>query len=33
VGAPAGEYLVVEDSGDIYGVLAATDVERAVVGR
>ncbi|MGH3343511.1 MAG: site-2 protease family protein, partial [Carbonactinosporaceae bacterium] len=28
--APATEYLVVEPSGEIYGVLAATDVERAV---
>jgi Zn-dependent protease len=27
---PATEYLVVEDNGDIYGVLAASDVERAV---
>ncbi|MER5491920.1 site-2 protease family protein [Streptomyces sp. NPDC002490] len=29
--APATEYLVVEDSGEIYGVLSATDVERAFV--
>ncbi|MGH3327063.1 MAG: site-2 protease family protein [Streptomycetales bacterium] len=29
--APATEYLVVEPSGEIYGVLAATDVERAAV--
>ncbi|MFF0187286.1 site-2 protease family protein [Streptomyces sp. NPDC005244] len=29
--APATEYLVVEDSGDIYGVLSAADVERAFV--
>lgn len=28
---PATEYLVVEDSGDIYGVLSAADVERAFV--
>lgn len=27
---PASEYLVVEANGDIYGVLAATDVERAL---
>jgi Zn-dependent protease len=27
---PATEYLVVEDNGDIYGVLASADVERAV---
>lgn len=26
---PASEYLVVEENGDIYGVLATTDVERA----
>ncbi|MER6159464.1 site-2 protease family protein [Streptomyces sp. NPDC001868] len=29
--APATEYLVVEDSGEIYGVLSAADVERAFV--
>lgn len=29
--SPATEYLVVEDTGEIYGVLAATDVERAFV--
>ncbi|MBA4862588.1 site-2 protease family protein [Streptomyces sp. PSKA54] len=28
---PATEYLVVEDTGEIYGVLSATDVERAFV--
>lgn len=28
---PASEYLVVEDTGEIYGVLAATDVDRAFV--
>ncbi|MFE9663563.1 site-2 protease family protein [Streptomyces sp. NPDC005955] len=28
---PATEYLVVEDSGEIYGVLSAADVERAFV--
>ncbi|MEU3349254.1 site-2 protease family protein [Streptomyces sp. NPDC006700] len=28
---PATEYLVVEDSGEIYGVLSASDVERAFV--
>ncbi|WP_229919680.1 site-2 protease family protein, partial [Streptomyces minutiscleroticus] len=28
---PATEYLVVEESGEIYGVLSATDVERAFV--
>ena len=27
---PAGEYLVVEPNGDVYGVLAAADVERAL---
>jgi hypothetical protein len=27
---PATEYLVVEANGDIYGVLASADVERAV---
>jgi CBS-domain-containing membrane protein len=27
---PTSEYLVVEPNGDIYGVLAATDVERAL---
>jgi hypothetical protein len=27
---PASEYLVVEPNGDIYGVLAASDVERAL---
>jgi Zn-dependent protease len=27
---PASEYLVVEENGDIYGVLASSDVERAV---
>jgi CBS-domain-containing membrane protein len=27
---PASEYLVVEDNGDIFGVLASSDVERAV---
>jgi len=27
---PASEYLVVEANGDIYGVLASADVERAV---
>jgi Zn-dependent protease len=30
---PAPEYLVVEPNGDIYGVLAAEDVERAVATR
>lgn len=29
--SPATEYLVVEDTGEIYGVLATTDVERAFV--
>lgn len=29
-GQPASEYLVVEANGDIYGVLAAADVERAL---
>ena len=29
-GQPASEYLVVEDNGDIYGVLATADVERAL---
>ncbi|MER5885765.1 site-2 protease family protein [Streptomyces sp. NPDC001941] len=29
--SPASEYLVVEDGGEIYGVLSATDVERAFV--
>ncbi|MFF8728493.1 site-2 protease family protein [Streptomyces sp. NPDC015171] len=29
--APATEYLVVEESGEIYGVLSAADVERAFV--
>ncbi|MEV6027263.1 site-2 protease family protein [Streptomyces sp. NPDC052036] len=29
--APATEYLVVEENGDIYGVLSAADVERAFV--
>lgn len=28
---PATEYLVVEDTGEIYGVLATADVERAFV--
>lgn len=28
---PASEYLVVEDTGEIYGVLSAADVERAFV--
>ncbi|OIJ92453.1 site-2 protease family protein [Streptomyces colonosanans] len=28
---PATEYLVIEDTGEIYGVLSATDVERAFV--
>ncbi|MEU5593679.1 site-2 protease family protein [Streptomyces sp. NPDC020298] len=28
---PATEYLVIEDSGEIYGVLSAADVERAFV--
>ncbi|GHF40318.1 peptidase M50 [Streptomyces mashuensis] len=28
---PASEYLVVEDTGEVYGVLSATDVERAFV--
>jgi CBS domain-containing protein len=27
---PATEYLVVEDSGEVFGVLAASDVERAL---
>ena len=27
---PASEYLVVEANGDIYGVLATADVERAL---
>ena len=27
---PASEYLVVEPNGEIYGVLAASDVERAL---
>ena len=27
---PASEYLVVESNGDIYGVLATADVERAL---
>lgn len=30
---PASEYLVVEANGDIYGVLAAEDIERAVARR
>jgi Zn-dependent protease len=30
---PASEYLVVEANGDIYGVLASADVERAVARR
>src|SRR3954452_8997714 len=30
---PSSEYLVVEPNGDIYGVLAAEDVERAVATR
>jgi CBS domain-containing protein len=29
-GRPASEYLVVEANGDIYGVLATADVERAL---
>ncbi|MFJ7902571.1 site-2 protease family protein [Streptomyces sp. NPDC096198] len=29
--APATEYLVIEDNGEIYGVLSAADVERAFV--
>ncbi|TXJ87160.1 peptidase, partial [Streptomyces lavendulae] len=29
--APATEYLVVENTGEIYGVLSAADVERAFV--
>jgi CBS domain-containing protein len=29
--SPATEYLVVEDTGEIYGVLSAADVERAFV--
>ncbi|MDG4860213.1 site-2 protease family protein, partial [Streptomyces sp. T-3] len=29
--APATEYLVVEDTGEIYGVLSTADVERAFV--
>ncbi|WP_308312772.1 site-2 protease family protein [Streptomyces sp. ISL-11] len=28
---PASEYLVVEDTGEVYGVLSTTDVERAFV--
>jgi Zn-dependent protease len=32
VQAPASEYLVVENNGDIYGVLVTADVERAVAG-
>jgi hypothetical protein len=28
---PATEYLVVESNGDVYGMLAAADVERALV--
>lgn len=28
---PATEYLVVEDTGEIYGVLSTTDVERAFI--
>ncbi|CAM5692820.1 hypothetical protein SALBM217S_08996 [Streptomyces griseoloalbus] len=28
---PATEYLVVEETGEIYGVLSAADVERAFV--
>lgn len=28
---PATEYLVVENTGEIYGVLSAADVERAFV--
>ena len=28
---PATEYLVVEDTGEIYGVLSTADVERAFV--
>ncbi len=30
--APATEYLVVEPTGEVYGVLAAADVERAFAG-
>jgi Zn-dependent protease len=29
---PASEYLVVDERGDVYGVLATADVERALVG-
>ena len=29
---PASEYLVVEANGDVYGVLSAADVERALTG-
>jgi hypothetical protein len=29
---PASEYLLVEPSGQIYGVLAATDLDRAFAG-
>ena len=28
---PASEYLVIEESGEIYGVLSTADVERAFV--
>jgi hypothetical protein len=28
--SPATEYLVVEANGDVYGMLAAADVERAL---
>ncbi|NED82823.1 site-2 protease family protein, partial [Streptomyces sp. SID11233] len=28
---PASEYLVVEETGEIYGVLSAADVDRAFV--
>jgi hypothetical protein len=30
--APASEYLVVEPSGQVYGVLAATDLDSAFAG-
>jgi hypothetical protein len=30
---PANEYLLIEPDGQVYGVLATADVERAVTGR
>ena len=31
--SPATEYLVIEHSGEVYGVLATSDVEARVTGR